>query len=140
MNTILFMTALFLALPQDPVPDLHPDEPAVQEMYFAGASSEDQKIVDYCLQAIDEASNAELREAMPGSLFPKRRLKRIVKRKAFIATLKQDIGDDIRWSGDEPVVGAIGDGEILDRIIQFINDGGLEKILEFILAIIEALG
>ena len=150
MNTILFMTALFLALPQDPVPDLHPDEPVpAQSTYFATASDSEKQIVDICHGAIDQMTRKQAREACPfPCLRPKRVLKRMVNSRGFIDQARAEAAVEIAVGGDDqltraglstddpPAVSAIGDGAIID----WLRNGGLEQILAFILAIIEALG
>ncbi len=136
LTAILWAVCLFLlvapALGQEPVPGPVEPVPVVQDdsQYFSGASQTDREIIDLCRQAVTQSDL---------SFWEKRRAFRIVRRAHFLRILKQDVADEMRFPANPnaaPIVGAIGDGQILD----WLKNGGLEQILAFILAIIEALG
>ena len=110
---------------------------------FAAASQADRDIIAEVRKQIAQASDEELREANPdfwdNSWKPRRRMMRIAGSRRFLRGFKQDIADEITFNAEsEPVagaVGAIGDGAILN----WLQNGGFEQLIKFILAIIEAL-
>lgn len=104
--------------------------------YFTASTASQQKIVDLTRQAVQSSDTL--------NWFQKRRILRNLKRPRFVRALEVEIHDEFKW-GDELLaggapVGEIGDGTLLNIIIEFIENGGLEKILAFIISIIEALG
>ena len=124
---------------QEPVPDVTPTPAVVASTgrYFSGATDDEKRIIDLVRGQIDEEVKRPLR---------KRRYKKIVGKRRGFESLRQEISDEIVWGGEQPATmatfgsadvtyGAIGDG----KIIEWLQNGGLEQILAFILAIIDAL-
>lgn len=121
-------------LAQEPVPDVTPTPAPPQEVvFFQGETDLDKAIVGKAHELLLAASSAELREMGFKGIRPKKRLRRLLKKDRFNAELAETLKDDFRFSPEGEVVGEIGDGTLLQIILDWIDSGGLERLINLII-------